>query len=448
MEYCVYVEKNNIETIRKIYGKIKDKVEYKNDDSEIKRINSCLLDLDMALSEKNFLLNEVYSIVSTKKTIKEILNKLKKEKYLGKEVKDILLPLTEIYQSDDYLDCSYHDINRKSESYYKYPDEIFIEKNTIDYILNNKIHLPDRDINLFQPNCNSGVDFTSIKNSNKNIKIYGITETDGNFREAKEFADKMAKGTLIGSKISNNAFDILYIKPNFKEQLSISSIVVDRPEKEIVTATSKYIREGGIFLYIIPEFRLYSDLCYQISKYYNNINIVKMPEQDYFYGKRLLVIGTRKKENSFDAKTYSYLRNMTMKKDLKDLDEYKVPNIMKEIAIFRGSRLDAEELNDLIKDSNLINDYIKKQNSEQNIKNKRPLQNFNLGQIGLVLTSGCLDGIIDEGNGFYHLIKGRVTKTTCFNSEEKDDTRTVNTTISNRVEINILTPDGEFKTLA
>ena len=71
-----------------------------------------------------------------------------------------------------------------------------------------------------------------------------------------------------------------------------------------------------------------------------------------------------------------------------------------------------------------------------------------MGQIGLVLTSGCLDGVVEEYEGQYHAIKGMVTKVRDFNNSREDNDETSIETISNKVQINLLTPDGQFIELA
>ncbi len=78
----------------------------------------------------------------------------------------------------------------------------------------------------------------------------------------------------------------------------------------------------------------------------------------------------------------------------------------------------------------------------------RPLLPFNMGQIGLVLTSGCLDGVVEEYEGQYHAIKGMVTKVRDFNNSRENNDETSIETISNKVQINLLTPDGKFIELA
>ena len=72
-----------------------------------------------------------------------------------------------------------------------------------------------------------------------------------------------------------------------------------------------------------------------------------------------------------------------------------------------------------------------------------------MGQIGLVLTSSCLDGVVEEYEGQHHAIKGMVNKIrhTDTNNDVGNE-ESVLETISNKVQINIITPDGQFIELA
>ena len=94
--------------------------------------------------------------------------------------------------------------------------------------------------------------------------------------------------------------------------------------------------------------------------------------------------------------------------------------------------------------------FWKEQNIDDLNQEKHPLLPFNVGQIGLVLTSGFLDGVVDEGNGFYHAVKGRVVRKIDSDNEIRAESNSieVNETTTNRVEINAFLPDGTYKKLA
>ena len=111
--------------------------------------------------------------------------------------------------------------------------------------------------------------------------------------------------------------------------------------------------------------------------------------------------------------------------------------------------MDLEEVEQIIEKSSLMNKMWENQRVEkldETIKN--PLLPFNIGQLGLVLTSGCLDGIVDEGDGHSHLIKGRVSKQIVETETDTEKGIEITETTVNKVEINVLLPNGEFKVLA
>ena len=135
--------------------------------------------------------------------------------------------------------------------------------------------------------------------------------------------------------------------------------------------------------------------------------------------------------------------------NLKDYSKYILPRAFIDIDIFRGGILDDKEIEGIFKTSTLKEKIYESQVYKPIYKEeKQPLLPLNLGQLGLVLTSGCLDGIVDEGNGFAHMIKGRVEKRILQKKIDDNDTiKNVSTTI-NKIEINILMPDGEMKVLS
>jgi hypothetical protein len=126
-----------------------------------------------------------------------------------------------------------------------------------------------------------------------------------------------------------------------------------------------------------------------------------------------------------------------------------LPNDLLEIELFRGSVLDTDDMQRIVETSGCVESFWQNQRVEKLSESvKQPLLPFNIGQIGLVLTSGCLDGVIDEGNGNCHVIKGRVSKKSTVERNSVDGNIEVIETVSNRVEINVILPNGEHKVLA
>ena len=117
-----------------------------------------------------------------------------------------------------------------------------------------------------------------------------------------------------------------------------------------------------------------------------------------------------------------------------------------EVQLFRGSVIDIYELTDIIENDGLYNEFYKSFDINEKKKDTSPLLPFNLGQIGLILTSGELDGIVEEVPGVNHVIKGMTVKTV--DTEEVTDSQsntvTCKNTISNMVQLSAFTADGDF----
>ena len=64
--------------------------------------------------------------------------------------------------------------------------------------------------------------------------------------------------------------------------------------------------------------------------------------------------------------------------------------------------------------------------------------------MGLVLTSSQLNGIVNDENGIPHLIKGMTVKDTNRSEEHIGDEIKSTEIVANRVQINIMSADGEI----
>ena len=77
---------------------------------------------------------------------------------------------------------------------------------------------------------------------------------------------------------------------------------------------------------------------------------------------------------------------------------------------------------------------------------KRPPLPLHSGHLGLLLASGCLDGLVGEGDDI-HVVRGKVVKTINTYEEMKGDVLEERSIESYQVSIKILTKDGDIITL-
>lgn len=317
------------------------------------------------------------------------------------------------------------------------------------------IDAPGRSLNIIDPRCRDGQNAEFFRKLLPESTLYGVEMEAHMSRLAKTRMDRVATGSLNGSRITNDAFDIMLIEAPISWNLVTAMSTSVKQEKVILQNTIKYVRPQGVVVFIIPYYRMYKDMCVMISKLLDNVQVRKLAGPDFDNRGLIAIVGQKSSNKEPDQDTYRMLRQLHGIEDIPSIVEQQFEKItlpQRTLAIdtFRGSILDADEMKTLVENSGCYGSFWDRQSVEKLSENvKQPLLPFNIGQIGLVLTSGCLDGIVDEGDGHYHVIKGRVSKKTVTQNDILDPNNLeVNETISNRVEINVMLPNGEFKVLA
>ena len=319
-------------------------------------------------------------------------------------------------------------------------------------------------INIFSIQCGEGQDELFLKDrlerkNNVSVKTYGLSENRYGSNKAKNNMDKVALGSIKGSTITNNAFDIVYVTPriSLKNEVKPNGKLKTSNEDIQITNSMRYLKPGGVFILNIPFYAITPGMKLFLAKNLKDIEVIKttfnFENNDYIEEVRrnlnyVSIIGIRHTNFSY-ADIFSTLSNLEYDNLSDEVSIERTLNLPEEdIKIFRGSILDKEELDEIVLNDNLyeeFHDAINKQNEE---KDKSPLLPFNIGQIGLILSSGSLDGIVEEGHGVCHVIKGMTIKETDTNNEQIVENGRVVTqvteTVRNKVQITALGADGTF----
>lgn len=314
-----------------------------------------------------------------------------------------------------------------------------------------------RKINMLDSRMKNGINAQRFKQRFLgDVDIYGMEVSSFLANEAKDrnVYHKIAKGGLEYSKCSNQVFDVVLHAPVFETDVKRTQAMGLKASNEAldIRKVTPYLRYGGVLIYYMHKYRLNNSMINYISKNYEDICVMEETDQS-----SMIIIIARRKVfvDEIDNAVFTKLKGITIDKVPCDsiMDkEYTIDGEFLDVKIFRGSVLDESDVLEIIEDTKLLDNFLKEKNEElkSDYERQQPLLPFNLGQIGLVLTSGCLDGSIEEMPGQYHVIKGAVKKESI---EEiiKGPTRKEDETIIthiNKVQIKILTPDGEIKTLA
>lgn len=363
-------------------------------------------------------------------------------------------------------------------------EEVFILEQITDYrnTFRNKFGKSERDLdnytyqsmmNAVQP---TGRQITILDAAGRNASnFFSLTESERleepssymsyalNVKEDSHLSYKTANfsrialGSLRGGTYSNEVFDVMLLSPMI-EWTKDTSLLLEKNEKTLLRETFKLLRPGGILFFTLPAFRFYKDICLLLAKGYKNIQVRKTTNMDDSAQMIYIMAERKSKEASkeIDETSYNMLRTLSIKRDIPTVyDESFAPVTLPaealEVKFFRGAILNKDELTEILACSSCMEHFYRAQSyTYAHEETREPLLPFTTGQLGLVLTSGNLDGIIDEGNGHYHVVKGRVVKSkqTDESQDRENNEVTCTETIANRVEINVLTAEGDLKRLA
>ena len=445
MFFANYILKDKVTKIRTQHKNMK--LDKDTLDSEKSKAYTSIYDMKLALEELRISTND-----NSYRSYTSLLDSKLSEIKATDDMLELLEILNQILTRFEDMDFDCHVY---TSSYYReYNSSKRIQK---DFIRNVAAHIAtERNFNVFDACCRDGNILKTIKEVKPNAICYGLEENNNFAEKAKEHATKIIKGTIKGSRIKNEAFDLLIANCSFgstlKDNMSFGSVV--KQERSYLQNMCKYLSPQGIIIIGIPYYRLYKDMCTMIARQFENVTIVKGygDENDNLH--MVYIIGQKSSTKNIDEEIYNKLRvgydyNNIPSAFSTSFDNFKLSNLFQHIDMFKGSVLDMEELYSIVETSGNMKTFIEKQSVSKIHENtKKPLLPFNIGQIGLVLTSGCLDGIIDEGDGHYHLVKGRVSKKSEVTRETSDGILEEKEVLSNRVEINVILPNGEFKTLA
>lgn len=365
-------------------------------------------------------------------------------------------------------------------------------KTNINHILDEYTKF-DRDINMLEvmPEHVEG-SFAKKREPKEHINLYIAFEPFIKSLNATYMIGEIAsraKRCLLGGiektiSVTNDAFDIAGVYLN-QETIEHKVKMLDTNYK-ILERTTRYIKPGGYLLLPARMGFTHKNIISLLATYYEDIHFIqtaenfermkkfqaktevcivakKKPKGTYRFNKDIyrtlcltLSLGyeetiIRDKEESQDKMPVFAFgitnSNATIEKDASENFKIHILGVLTPITNFQGSVVDPNELITLYNNSSLTSEINNMKYKNKNATLASPPLPFNTGQIGIVLTSGCLDGIIEEDDTHCHIVKGQVIKymdeITDYDSTE--DTTTVTKITSNRSEINAFLPDGTYK---
>jgi len=310
------------------------------------------------------------------------------------------------------------------------------------------LSFPPENANVFDPCCGEGTAVSYLVEG-ANANTYGIEPDRYRAEQAKEKLDNVLHCGYEDARMSNKAFSCTFLNPPYDWQSEDSDEAGhERTEKAFLRGTIKYLTPNGILVYIVPQPRVTEDIAKILSYRFDAFYGYRFPDGEYERFKQLVLFGRRKPKNYLDDESLRMLSAIPHVEfaEIPHLEDplYDVPG-SPEVKLFRSNLIDEVELEKDLKSSALWQKL--NQNSRGNKDGVgRPPLPLHTGHLGLLLASGCLDGMVGEGED-RHIVRGKVEKVTHTEQEYQGDVLIERDVEKYRVSIKVLTQDGEIRNL-
>ena len=129
----------------------------------------------------------------------------------------------------------------------------------VKYIKNGILFPDGKRINAFDPCCGCGMALSALT-SGKLADTYGIELDEVRGEEAENCLDRVGFGSFFYSRISRDVFHLVFLNPPYLSVMQEGGSRA-RSEKQFLVDSLYHLMDGGLLIYIIPYYRMTSDIC-------------------------------------------------------------------------------------------------------------------------------------------------------------------------------------------
>ena len=201
--------------------------------------------------------------------------------------------------------------------------------------------------NLLDPCCGCGKALRQIAQGN-NCYAYGVELDESRAEEAQTRLHRVGFGSYFYSRISGEAFHLLFLNPPYLSVLNESG-GRSRHEKRFLMESLYHLAYGGLLVYVIPCDRLTPDICRVLCDNFDDLTVWRFTAREFKRFKQIAVLGTRKRRDAGPPDTLWLERYAVTPEAIPCLtelpeDRYALPVQPLEVHTFMGERFNQKEL--------------------------------------------------------------------------------------------------------
>src|SRR5208337_3468177 len=288
------------------------------------------------------------------------------------------------------------------------------------------LSFPHEPSSSLDPCIGDGVAFDAITSGTEMLR-YGIELDAYRAEQARQRIPDIIQGNTLEVHCAAECFGLLYLNPPYDWALGPADS--RRTEQSFLNHTYRWLKPGGVLLFVIPGERLAE--CSQIlASQFRDVRVFRLEAPECVRYKQVVVFGVRRTRRERERLTDSDItrarlhyaglaRNPSQISVLSSESEarYDVPVSGPAQLVYRGLPLD--EVEDLLPESAAYRQAGRILFAEPVAATGRPLTPLHAGHVGLLACSGLLNGIFGN-NECRHISFWQAVKVVDKTEEEED----------------------------
>jgi Uncharacterised methyltransferase family (DUF6094) len=307
------------------------------------------------------------------------------------------------------------------------------------------------EFSALDPCVGDGVAFTHLLKGT-DARRYGI-EIDANRAEQSSGLgiDTLHANTM-DVRCPAETLSLLYLNPPYDFETGQTDN--QRLELVFLEHTYRWLRPGGVLLFVIPQLRL-KPSARVLSEHFADLSVFRLTEPASVQYKQIAVLGLRRKRHQHlgDSALLDSVRWLEMLATKPDPDALgEAPRVRYEIpesgpVTLTNAGIPLDEVEDLLLDSAAYRQASRVLLPKQRDIRGRPLTPLHGGHVGLLCTAGMLNGVFGEGEN-RHIAHWRSVKfTDHWEEQEEDGTKILHDRERFSHELTLVFANGDTKLL-
>jgi hypothetical protein len=254
---------------------------------------------------------------------------------------------------------------------------------------------------------------------------YGIEIDAYRAEQAKALGVEILQANALDVRCQPEAMSLLYLNPPYDWESGESNN--QRLELVFLEHSYRWIKAGGVLLFVIPQLRL-AKCARLLIEHFTDMRVLRLTESACLQYKQIVVLATRRKRHSKVSDTavlegIRYLEALATKAELEPLGDnleaqYQIP--ASEPVVLTNMGIPLDEVEDLLLESAAYRQAARVLLPKLNDVRGRPLTPLHGGHVGLLCTAGMLNGVFGDGEA-RHIAHWRSVKFTDHWEEEEED---------------------------